>query len=302
MIQKVVLQVRESMRRKVIITIAIGEVSRQRWQTYCEANWQKYTNKYGYDLICHSSALDVSERAQKRSPAWQKCLILTDEVCKKYERVVWMDADILINYKGAPDIAEQVPLEKIGGINALFFCRDGLLASLHRQYLELWKRLQMSFIEDRTGQDYYKNYGISTDLSEVMQTGVLILSPKHHKNLLEKVYYGYEAREGAMWKYSYEMRALSYEIINSRQYCFIDGRFNYLFHHYLAAFHSGLFFRMMGLAEATSGGRRFLRRLRDHFELKQAMKSAFSKSFFLHFAGCPKQQFLWQRSLRLTRI
>ena len=289
-----------SMRKKAIITIAIGEVYRKRWQSYCQVNWQRYANKYGYDLICISSPLDITQRAQKRSPSWQKCLILSDEICERYERVIWMDADILINHKRAPDITEQIPPDKIGGINALFFCRDGLFDSLHSQYLKLWEQLQIPFIEDRAGQDYYTNYGISTNLNKVMQMGVLILSPKHHKNLLEKVYYGYEAREGDIWKHTYEMRPLSYEIMSSGQYCFIDGRFNFLFHHYLAAFHHGLFLRIMGLPEATRKGT-LLRRLRDHFELTQAMRYAFADSFFLHFAGCPQQQLLWQNTLSLSR-
>ena len=48
------------------------------------------------NLICIEQPLDDSARAQKRSPCWQKCLILGEESVNKYDRVVWVDADVLM--------------------------------------------------------------------------------------------------------------------------------------------------------------------------------------------------------------
>lgn len=62
--------------QKVIVTIAIGEKYVVSWKKYCQPNWQAYAHKYGYDLICLERPLDLSSRANLRSPAWQKCLVL----------------------------------------------------------------------------------------------------------------------------------------------------------------------------------------------------------------------------------
>ncbi len=65
---------------KALVTLAIGEKYLHHWKNFAQNNWQKYADKHGYDLICIDTPLDTSERAQARSPAWQKCLILSQEV------------------------------------------------------------------------------------------------------------------------------------------------------------------------------------------------------------------------------
>lgn len=92
---------------KAIVTLAIVEEYLQIWKSFAQDNWQKYADKYGYDLICIDTPLDTSERAQARSPAWQKCLILSQEFSQNYEQIVWIDLDILINTSIAPSIVES---------------------------------------------------------------------------------------------------------------------------------------------------------------------------------------------------
>ena len=89
---------------KVLVTFAIGNKYRDLFHQYAKDGFLAYCKKFGYDLICITESLDQSERAQKRSPAWQKLLILSQPWSEKYERVLWMDTDIIINMKNAKDI------------------------------------------------------------------------------------------------------------------------------------------------------------------------------------------------------
>ena len=97
----------------------MGEKYLTTWRRVCEANWHAYAQKYGYDIVCLDAPLDSSARARQRSPSWQKCLILGQDAIRKYERVVWVDADILINVEAAPSIVEGVPADKVGAVEAL---------------------------------------------------------------------------------------------------------------------------------------------------------------------------------------
>ena len=103
---------------KAIVTLAVGDDFAAQWERLCRANRQKYAERHGYDLICFKEPLDDSERAVRRSPSWQKCLILSQPSVARYERVVWMDADILINCVSAPCVVEGVAAEKVGAVDA----------------------------------------------------------------------------------------------------------------------------------------------------------------------------------------
>ena len=163
---------------KAMVTIALGEKYLATWRRVCEANWQAYAHKHGYDIICIDAPLDASARARHRSPSWQKCLILGQAAIRKYERVVWVDADILINADAAPSIVDGVPVDKVGAVEALSAPTKELYAqTLQRQY-DFWNSTSLI---NYTGRDYYANWGLRADFDEVVQCGVLVLSPQYHR-------------------------------------------------------------------------------------------------------------------------
>ena len=79
-------------------------------------------------------------------------------------------------------------------------------------------------IVNPTSKEYYTKYGFSDGFDTVVQAGVLVLSPAHHRSLLEKVYFEYEEKGGPEWHY--EMRPLSYELLKAGAVHWIDPRFN----------------------------------------------------------------------------
>jgi hypothetical protein len=207
--------------RKAIVTLAIGDQYYQPWKKWCKPNWQAYASKHGYDLICIDRPLDNSDRAKRRSPAWQKCLILNQDFAQRYERIVWLDSDILINSASAPCVTAGVPVDKVGAVEATSApTREWFSHALTRLY-QLWGS---EAVINYSAQEYYNNYGLPSGFNEVVQTGVLVLSPKYHRQLLEKTYNEYEEKGGREWHM--EMRPLSYELLKAGAVQWIDHRFN----------------------------------------------------------------------------
>jgi hypothetical protein len=200
--------------QQAIVSIAIGDKYLVNWKRYCEANWRSYANKNGFDLICFEQPLDKSERASKRSPAWQKCLILSQEAVRDYERVVWVDSDIMFN-DCAPDITAGVHRDKVGAIDD-----GGFSEVFHKRIHKLWP----TAIPNSTPREYYRRYGLPDDCDKAVNTGVLVLSPFYHRDILEHVYDNYEEKGGREWHM--EQRPLSYELLKRDLVQFLDPRFN----------------------------------------------------------------------------
>jgi hypothetical protein len=214
--------------KQAIVTLVIGDEYRRRWEQISKKGWTAYCQRHGYDLIPIDRPLDESERAKKRSPAWQKCLVLEPSIASAYEQVVWLDGDILINPAAPPITA---PLEKIGAINEHAFPSPADRLSIvrrlitgaplegiaNRSYWEAWL----------DPGDWHAFYGLPKKSGmQIVQTGVLVLSPKHHREILRYVYDHYDDRGSA--EYNYEMRPLSYEIQNQGIQYWIDPKFNAL--------------------------------------------------------------------------
>jgi hypothetical protein len=101
--------------------------------------------------------------------------------------------------------------------------------------------------------------------AHIVQTGVMVLSPKHHRDLLEHVYRTYD--DGGSRLLNYEMRPLSHEIQSHGLQHWIDARFNaliwWMFLH-----------RNVGQDRAL-----------EQREIQDFVRAAYRSSYFLHFAG-----------------
>jgi hypothetical protein len=276
---------------KAIVTIAAGGGYLGPWRRYCEPGWKAYAEKHGYDIICCDAPLDTTQRATKRSIAWQKCLALSQDFSSRYDRIVWLDADILINAASAPSVESAVPPEKVGAVDAWADPTPFAHALLMERACTIWKSLGASPVVNFEARDYYKNYGLPPEFDSVVQTGMLVLSPKHHRELLEHVYYGYEERGGPEW--NYEMRPLSYELLKAAAVHWVDGRFNLVWFLHKALHYPFLFRprqRSMRLPDRLRRRLARLLRIRQGCDCARlCATSAFMNSFFLHFAGCRQE-------------
>lgn len=274
--------------KKALVTFAIGKKYQDLFAMYAEEKFLAYCKKFDYDLICITEALDQSERAQKRSPAWQKLLILSQSWSTNYTQILWLDTDIIINVHNAKDIADGAPLDKISAVNQYAIPTKELYQiAFERYYLSRFGEIPT--VNNLSPSSYYKNHGLTVgdDLTEVVQTGVWLASPIHHKDLLEKIYYGHEDVNHGIIREQYEMPAMSLELLKSQQVHWIQCQFNFDVICHLFAYYPHLMIapaEQSTVNEAADADREEKERLEQ--ELIRALNAIYQLSIFMHFNGC----------------
>lgn len=283
--------------RKALVTLVIGESFNKMFNDLCRKNWNLYCEKFGYELIVIDTPLDNSERAQKRSPAWQKLLILSQPWSKDYNRIVWVDSDVLINTKHAYDIIDGVPEDKVGVVDAYGIpTREIFEISIKRMY-ESWDKSNTKYVNNIEPKDYYLNRKLpGENLHTVIQAGVFVCSPIFHKQIFEYVYNNYEDGRGN--EYNYENPALSYELLRNNLVEFISFRFNFCVLEMMTAFYPS---ELNELVSKKSIMSRVLNKLRRMVGIKEedkykktVLKNLYDLSIFMHFAGCAKDMYLME--------
>ncbi len=258
--------------RKAIVTLAIGQGYRQAWRKFAQPNWSGYAARHGYDVFCFEEPLDSSERARDRPASWQKLLILGRPEVASHDVVVWVDADIVMNYLEAPCIASSRTSEKVGLCQPLGFPDT--------PYFELFnRRVRQHNVEFRRSRGLplrrpdYGSRGLP-DPGVRLNAGVMVLGRREHRQLLEHVYNSYEKPGPGM---GYEQLPLSYELIRNDAYEVIDPKFNVVVRRFLQAFTQAY-----EVSDPFISGRVAM------------ICSALSASYFLHFAGTQN----WLNDLR----
>lgn len=271
---------------QAIVTMAVGQKYYDEWKHYCEKNWRIYAELHGYDIILIDKPLDESDRAKKRHMSWQKCLVLSQDFAKKYERIVWLDADMLINTKAAPSVTAGVPIDKVGVVEIWSEPYPEWYQECLRRMYEFWGPMA---IVNYAPREYYSTYGFPRTFDKVPGNAVMVMSPVYHRELLERNYYDYEDR-GGVW--NAEMRPFSYEVMNLDCAQWLDYRFCYQWFEVRFMYYPFL----INPAKSRSFLQRAARKLSrlagvslDERLNKLCINAAFQNSFFLHCGGDTKK-------------
>jgi len=254
-----------------IVTLVVGDKYKHLFYKYSFKSFVKYAEKVGADLIVIDKQIDLSEKSKLRSIAWQKLLILSQEWSDKYNQILWVDSDIVINNINADNIFETTPVEKIGGVDAYKIPNKiAYQAGLERLYA-YWDKQGVDYIRNLTPHDYYLNRDISTknSLDSVLHTGVFLCSPKHHKDIFINIYSQDTKINEAFG--NYEMPLMSARLIEAELVHWINHKFNYCVNEIIASEYPELiqkdyFFR--------------------NIKLKKVIKEIYLSGNFIHFAGC----------------
>ena len=91
---------------RALITAAEGDI--QRFYAYARPNMADYAERHGYELV------EGPWDTEGRHPYWIKLAAILDK-WQKYEDILWLDADVIIQ-PGAPDVFDEVPEGKWLGI------------------------------------------------------------------------------------------------------------------------------------------------------------------------------------------
>lgn len=259
-----------------IVTVVIGMRHRTLWEASARTTWERYAKRHSFDILVITDYLDTTPQGTNRSPAWQKCLILSQPWSTRYEQIVWLDADIFISPE-APSVLTSVPIHKIGAVV------DNHRLSLAERHA-LWERV--SSTHKPPGQDSasvvtlkqaeqvvnaYTNYlyrhfeRIETQETRIIQTGVLVLNAWYHRFILETAYQYPEYSQG------YEQLPLSLLIFHHDILEELNPRFNWYLHE-ICTLHFPV---MLGATYETMDWNLF----------GVVMYAQIYNSFFLHFAG-----------------
>jgi len=124
--------------RNALVTLGIGDDYVAGFLKHSEPTWRKYCVRHGYDPILLTEPIDADCDFSRKSIHWQKLLVGILPQLQDYERVVWIDGDILINHRMAPSIADEIKTGKIGVIDASpeFHYGDDVY-NLHARFLIL---------------------------------------------------------------------------------------------------------------------------------------------------------------------
>jgi len=263
--------------KTAIVTLAIGDKYGRMFRKWFLPGWKQYAARHGIDILVIDEPIDTSTRAQQRSPAWQKCILHRHPKTRQYNQIAWIDADVRINPM-APNIFDSCPVGKVSAVDDYASPsraeHDSLLAGLYAK----WDSSGIEYIRNLTPQEYHGRFGLMCSHDHVVQTGVMVFAPDISESLFEKVYNNYEDRGHASW--NYEMRPLSYEILESGLVNWINPRFNSMWLAYEQLYYP--FLRKyahleLQIMRLISLGRVNLKR--------ECVANAFDNSFFLHFAG-----------------
>ena len=183
------------MNDKAIVTLLIGDAVRRLWTDHMEKGWRIYAAKHGFDLVLIDEFIDKSALARARAPHWQKCLVLQHPRVAPYKHAVWVDADIAINHFTAPSVVAAVRGDKVGCV-----------------------------IAGGGGgpNGTYAKYGVASSTDRQTNSGVLVLQPARHAEMMDWVYRNYEENDHS----AKENVPLSFHLLENDLAEPIDPRFN----------------------------------------------------------------------------
>jgi hypothetical protein len=264
----------ESRHDKAIVTLAVGEEFVAAFLKTAAPTWKPYCERHGYDLIVLDRPIDPGFDPARKSLHWQKLLIGLLPQLKPYRRLVWLDTDILINYRQAPCIVAACPPERIGvvDISAPFHAADEVM-NRYARYLALNYLLTRrrdpetpkAIITDGDLPAYYRRFGLPERVERFINTGVMVFEPARHARFLAECYAKYE-RDFL----DFENTPVSYELQVNGLAHYLDPRFNLIWAQ-AAADHYPFLFNPEFLGQPGL--------------VRQCVNAVFRNGWFVHFAG-----------------
>lgn len=263
--------------RKCLVTLALGDKHQQVFARV-RPTWEAYADRHGYELVVFDQLLDT---ADARPPAWQKLLILEQPAVKAADRVVWMDCDIAINAAKAPDVGDNVPEDRVGAVANLSSQPPAWDRVMAEGVPDMGQALAWKegrpLMERQNRVEYYAAYGLS-DPGDAVNTGVLVLSPAHHRDLLADLYMLPDSPDPLS---QYEQPYLSHALVSSKQLYPLDRRFNRLWFDEMLALYPFLLYQ-----DPKDPGWESLVHL--------CVQAAYTNAYGLHFAGCVQFLGYWR--------
>jgi len=246
------------MKEAIVVTLAIGEL-KSKYEELFIPSIKAYASKWGFDFLCIDECIKLLDTTHVNAIYMQKFLIASIPQVQNYKYVIFIDADILINYEKAPNILDGIPEGKIAAVDekCIWGNTENVTSTL-KQFAPNWAS---------TAEDYYKYYKYPKTFSKQFNSGVFVFQPSIHREFFEDLYKKYIDRAITGEDIGGDQAPLNYEANSRDLVYYLDERFN---RPWIITW--GLFYS-------------FLDETYDKHHLQQAVKKVFNRSYFLHFSG-----------------
>jgi|LakMenEpi03Aug12_release.lakeMendotaPanAssembly.Ray.scaffolds.fasta_scaffold591774_2 hypothetical protein len=203
------------MTKVLLVTIAIGEQYIKEYENLFFESQKNYALKQGYEFMVIKDFLDKNIQ-HKSTISFNKALVCSQEWSDKYDFIIFIDADILININ-SPPIHNYVDYG-----NSI-----GIIDEYSQPSKERRIKIQRKRGWESSAKEYYKLSGFEIETDIVLNSGVLVLQPKFHKEFLENIYHKYVSKSISHRRgFHFEQSCIGYEILKANIYKVIDNKFN----------------------------------------------------------------------------
>lgn len=269
--------------KKAIVTLTVGEAYEAMWTGFFRDGWIRYAQRHGFDLFAIRAPLRADPHG--RSVHWQKLLVCSHPRFAAYDRIVWLDSDIAIHAERAPSVVDGVPEERIGIVAYGDLQEPDLKALVQERWVAAFRAARG---RDLSGfwDGYFAREALPSPPEPRFNTGVLVLTPRLHRPLLERVFEAHP-RDA----FDKEQTFLNHAIASAGLAHPLDPRFNREVGYEFLKHYPFLFLldderRALGPSPAFD-------------RLAAACLAAiWERSWFLHFPGSRWPQPLWQAIAR----
>jgi hypothetical protein len=242
------------MKKVLLITIAIGPQYVQLYNFFFRKSHENYAKKHNYDFKIITDFISSETKYPIKHNgliSFNKILVCSQDFSEKYDYIIFIDADIIIN-KNAPALHDYYNWgDKIGIIDEYSQPTNELRIKL--QKLNGW--------EDSANK-YYKLAGLDIETTKLLNTGVLVMQPKIHSVFLKSIYEKYaEIAVNHSRGFHFEQSCIGYELQKNNKALIIDNKWNAVWTLYRDV------------------------NWYSNNENMSALQQAYEDHFFLHFAG-----------------
>jgi hypothetical protein len=204
-----------------IATVVIGDEYRRHYEKIFMPSVQRYADRFGYELVHIYQPLCPKEWQHPSTISFNKLYIPFQPEMRAFERLMVLDADILVH----PSTPPFTDLELDGGI--------GVGDGWSQPSVEEGIKFQQKHGWETHPEQYYALAGFSVKIGHAVNSGMFICSPRKHREFFADI----AARHIAV-QYNhprglhYEQSVLGYELWQARLTRLLPFKWNRIWRHY----------------------------------------------------------------------
>lgn len=196
-----------------LVTIAIGEKYLEEYNRIFRSSQELYAKKHGYDFKVLTDYLGLHDIS---TVSMNKILVCSQDWSSKYEFIIFVDADILINPE-APAIHGCTEFgDKIGIV-------DEFSQPSFQKRVEFNRRMNW----EPNASVYYRKAGLVIKTVMELNTGVLVMQPAKHGAFLKSIYDKYILKSvNHHLRFNYEQSVIGYELQTNNNFIVLPNIWN----------------------------------------------------------------------------